>query len=53
VIPARSLGIASVWVNRASSRPGSGASKAASAQPSLEVPDLKTLAQSATENREP
>jgi 2-haloacid dehalogenase len=53
VIPARSLGIASVWVNRPSSRPGSGASKAASGQPDLEVPDLKTLAQSATENREP
>jgi 2-haloacid dehalogenase len=44
VIPARSLGIATVWVNRASSRPGSGAAQAASAQPDLEVPDLKTLA---------
>ena len=45
VIPARSLGIASVWVNRASARPGSGAAKAASGQPDLEVSDLKTLAQ--------
>jgi 2-haloacid dehalogenase len=51
VIPARSLGIATVWVNRPSPRPGSGASKAASAQPDLEVPDLKTLAE-LTENRE-
>jgi 2-haloacid dehalogenase len=53
VIPARSLGISTVWVNRASSRPGSGAAKAASGQPDLEVLDLNTLAQSATENREP
>jgi 2-haloacid dehalogenase len=51
VIPAKSLGIATVWVNRPSPRPGSGAAKAASAQPDLEVPDLKTLAQLA-ENRE-
>ena len=51
VIPARSLGITTVWVNRPSPRPGSGAAKAASARPDLEVPDLKTLAQ-LTENRE-
>lgn len=44
VIPAQSLGIATVWVNRPSLRPGSGAAKAASAQPDLEVPDLQTLA---------
>jgi len=44
VIPARSLGIATVWVNRPSPRPGAGASKAASAHPDLEVPDLQTLA---------
>lgn len=53
VIPARSLRISTVWVNRPSSRPGSGAAKAASGQPDLEVPDLKTLSQSATDNREP
>jgi 2-haloacid dehalogenase len=51
VIPAKSLGIATVWVNRPSPRPGSGAAKAASAQPDLQVPDLKTLAQ-LTEIRE-
>ncbi len=44
VIPAQSLGIASVWVNRRSARPGVGAVRAAAAQPSLEVPDLATLA---------
>ncbi len=51
VIPARSLGVTSVWVNRPSPRPGSGAAKSASAQPDLQVPDLKTLAELA-ENRE-
>jgi 2-haloacid dehalogenase len=51
VIPARSLGISTVWVNRPSPRPGSGAAKAASGQPDLEVPDLKALAD-LTDNRE-
>jgi 2-haloacid dehalogenase len=45
VIPARSLGISTVWVNRPSTRPGSGAAKAATGQPDLEVPDLKTLSE--------
>jgi len=45
VIPAQSLGIATVWVNRCSPRPGAGAAKAAAAQPDLEVPDLQTLAE--------
>jgi 2-haloacid dehalogenase len=44
VIPAKSLGIATVWVHRPSPRPGAGAAKAATAQPDLEVPNLKTLA---------
>jgi 2-haloacid dehalogenase len=44
VIPAQSLGIATVWVNRPSPRPGAGAAKAASAKPDLEVPSLETLA---------
>jgi 2-haloacid dehalogenase len=44
VVPAKSLGIATVWVNRPSPRPGSGAAKAAEDQPDLEVPDLQTLA---------
>jgi 2-haloacid dehalogenase len=48
VIPAQSLGIATVWVNRASPRPGSGAAKAASGKPDLEVPDMSTLALLAT-----
>jgi 2-haloacid dehalogenase len=44
VVPARSLGISTVWVNRKSARPGVGAVRAAVAQPDLEVPDLATLA---------
>ena len=43
VVPAKSLGISTVWVNRPSPRPGAGASKSASASPDLEVPDLATL----------
>jgi 2-haloacid dehalogenase len=50
VIPAQSLGIASVWVNRKSARPGVGAIRAAAAQPNLEVPDLATLAALAGKN---
>jgi 2-haloacid dehalogenase len=45
VVPAKSLGITTVWVNRPSPRPGAGAAKAATAQPDLEVPDLRTLAE--------
>jgi 2-haloacid dehalogenase len=44
VIPAQSLGIATVWVNRPSPRSGSGAAKAASGKPDLEVTNLGTLA---------
>ena len=44
VVPAKSLGVATVWVNRPSPRPGAGAAKAASAQPDLEVHSLKALA---------
>jgi len=52
VIPAQSLGIKTVWVNRPSPRPGAGAARSASARPDLEVPDLKSLAQLTSENRE-
>ena len=50
VIPARSMGVATVWVNRPSPRPGAGAAKAAAGHPDLEVPDVKTLAQLADQN---
>jgi len=52
VIPAQSLGIATVWVNRPSPRPGAGAATAAAGTPDLEVPDLDTLAQLSTFNQD-
>jgi 2-haloacid dehalogenase len=44
VIPAQSLGMTAVWVNRPSPRPNAGAAKSAKGTPDLEVPNLKTLA---------
>ncbi|HYU46128.1 MAG TPA: haloacid dehalogenase type II [Terriglobales bacterium] len=44
VVPAHSLGIASVWVNRKSARPGVGAVRAAEGRAELEVPDVASLA---------
>ena len=52
VIPAQSLGITTVWVNRPSPRRGVGAVKAAAGKPDLEVPDLKTLAELACSSRD-
>jgi 2-haloacid dehalogenase len=43
VVPARSLGISTVWVNRRSVRPGIGAVRASAGRPDLEVPDLASL----------
>jgi 2-haloacid dehalogenase len=45
VIPAQSLGLVSVWVNRPSARPGVGAVKAAEAKPDLTVTSLAELAE--------
>ena len=45
VIPAQSIGVATVWVNRPSPVPNSGAAKAAQAKPDLEVSSLKQLAE--------
>jgi 2-haloacid dehalogenase len=44
VIPAQALGLATVWVNRPSARPGVGAVKAAEAKPDLTVSSLAELA---------
>ncbi len=44
VVPAKSLGLASVWVNRPSARTGIGAVRRATEDPDLVVPDLQTLA---------
>ncbi|QLE55878.1 haloacid dehalogenase type II [Nostoc sp. TCL26-01] len=43
IVPAKSLGIATVWVNRRGEQKGAGAALPAIAQPDLEVPDLQTL----------
>jgi 2-haloacid dehalogenase len=51
VIPAQSLGLATVWVNRPSARPGVGAVKAADATPDVTVSSLEELADMATERQ--
>lgn len=50
VIPAQALGLATVWVNRPSARPGVGAVKAAQAKPDLTVSSLAELAAAAVLN---
>src|SRR5580700_7179840 len=47
VVPAQALGLATVWVNRPSARPGVGAVKAAEATPDLTVSSLTELAAAA------
>jgi 2-haloacid dehalogenase len=44
IIPAQALGLATVWVNRPSARPGVGAVRAAEAKPDLTVTSLSELA---------
>jgi len=48
VVPAQTLSLATVWVNRPSARPGVGAVKAADAKPDLVVTSLAELAAAAT-----
>jgi 2-haloacid dehalogenase len=48
VVPAQSLGLATVWVNRPSARPGVGAVKSAQAHPDLTVTSLTEQAELAT-----
>src|SRR5579884_1286916 len=47
VVPAKSLGLATVWVTRRRVKEGIAATLPASGQPDLEVSDLKTLADAA------
>ena len=42
-VPAKQLGLRTVWVNRRHDKPGAGATPPAAAVPDLEVPDLRTL----------
>lgn len=50
VVPAKSLGLGTVWVTRRRVKEGIAATLPASGQPDLEVPDLKTLADAAGVN---
>jgi 2-haloacid dehalogenase len=49
VVPAQALGLATVWLNRPSARPGTGAVKPAEAKPDLTVQSLAELAALATQ----
>jgi 2-haloacid dehalogenase len=44
VVPARELGLSTVWVHRRAGKEGSGATPPADAEPDFVVPDLETLA---------
>jgi len=50
IVPAQVLGLATVWVNRPSARPGVGAVKAANAKPDLTVMSLEELAVAALQD---
>jgi 2-haloacid dehalogenase len=52
-VPARQLGLNTVWVNRRGGKRGGGATPPADAQPDLEVPDLRTLADLAVPGARP
>ncbi|MEA1964473.1 MAG: haloacid dehalogenase type II [Candidatus Aerophobetes bacterium] len=43
IIPAKRLGLSTVWINRRKSREGPGATPPASAHPDLEISDLRAL----------
>lgn len=43
IIPAGTIGLATVWINRRAGRKGPGATRAAQGTPDLEVPDLDSL----------
>ena len=43
IVPAKAMGLTSVWVNRGAGKEGGGATPPANAQPDLKVPDLKAL----------
>jgi 2-haloacid dehalogenase len=43
IVPAKTMGLTAVWVNRRQGKEGFGATVPATGNPDLEVPDLKTL----------
>jgi 2-haloacid dehalogenase len=50
-VPAKSLGLTTVWINRRHDRPGSGATPIAEASPDLVAPDMATFAALAAPDR--
>ena len=46
IVPAKRLGLATVWINRRKAKEGFGATLPAEAKPDFEVPDLKSLVDS-------
>jgi 2-haloacid dehalogenase len=44
ILPAKEMGLSTVWVNRRKGRAGFGATPPAEAEPDFEVPDLRSLA---------
>jgi 2-haloacid dehalogenase len=52
-VPAKELGMATVWIDRRSGLPGSGATAPAEASPDLVLPDLRSLAELAVSGAEP
>jgi 2-haloacid dehalogenase len=47
-VPAKRLGLTTVWINRRAGREGFGATPPATAEPDLTVPDMRTFADLAT-----
>jgi 2-haloacid dehalogenase len=47
-VPAKRLGLSTVWINRRHDRPGSGATPPAEARPDLEAPDMVRFSAAAT-----
>jgi 2-haloacid dehalogenase len=45
MVPAKALGLSTVWINRRSNQGGFGATPPAQAEPDFTVPDLQTLAE--------
>ncbi|MEM1172084.1 MAG: haloacid dehalogenase type II [Cyanobacteria bacterium P01_H01_bin.35] len=43
IVPAKAMGLSTIWVNRRQGKEGFGATLPASGKPDLEVPDLKNL----------
>jgi len=43
IIPAKKLGLSTIWINRRKGKKGFGATPASSAKPDMEFPDLKSL----------